>query len=59
MIGVKGYRSSFFLLFDRHENKILTMPRCLFVWLEADIKGRAEKHQSLDLSTQTRAFVSD
>lgn len=37
----------------------LMMPRCLFVWREMDIKGKTEKHERLNLSTQTWAFVSD
>lgn len=50
------------LLFDGREKNtyaFLDDARCLFVCWEMDIKGKTEKHQWLNLSTQTYAFVSD
>lgn len=41
------------------QTRILTMPQCLFVGWEMDIKGKTEKRQRLNLCTPTWAFVSD
>lgn len=41
------------------QTRVSTMPRCLFVCWEMDVKGKTEKRQRLNLSTQSWAFVSD
>lgn len=57
--GMQTSRFCYLMAMKNTQTRILMIPQCLFVWWEMDIKGKTEKHQWLNLSAQTWAFVSD
>lgn len=57
--GMQTSRFCYLIAMKNTQMWILMIPRCLFVWWEMDIKGKTGKHQRLNLSAQTWAFVSD
>lgn len=57
--GMQTCNVCYVMIMENTQRWILMIPRCLFLSLEMDIKGKTEKHHRFKLSVETWAIVSD